>query len=142
MYKKFKKRQKRAITLLEIMIVILLIGLISGVISYNLKGTLDKGRAFRSDQGAKRLADILNLEIQMGNVELEEILKEDVGKNRDRLLTTCVRNSGLVNPKDIDSFLRDGWKKPYKIQASEDGSTVIITSPALEEYLKRTSSHP
>ena len=47
-------RKKRAITLLEIMIVILLIGLIGGVVSYNLKGTLDKGKAFASKEGAKK----------------------------------------------------------------------------------------
>ena len=53
-------RKKRAITLLEIMIVILLIGLIGGVVSYNLKGTLDKGKAFAAVLGHE-LEGVLHL---------------------------------------------------------------------------------
>lgn len=120
------------------MIVILLIGLISGVVSYNLKGTLDKGKAFRSEQGAKRLADILNLEIQMGHINTSDLIKnEDLSKNKEKLLSTWISNSGLINPKEVDSFLKDGWNKPYKIECSPDGAGITVTSPELDEYNKR-----
>ena len=42
-------QKKRALTLLEIMIVIVLIGIIGSVIGVNMKGSLDAGKAFKSD---------------------------------------------------------------------------------------------
>ncbi len=64
------------------MIVILLIGLIGGVVSYNLKGTLDKGKAFASKEGAKKLEDILNLELQQSSRKAVDIAR-DKSDNRE-----------------------------------------------------------
>src|SRR4051812_19988650 len=99
-------RKKRAITLLEIMIVILLIGLIGGVVSYNLKGTLDKGKAFASKEGSQKLEDILNLQLQQGPITAEDIIND---KSDDHTIAkTCVLNSGLISTKQVDKFLKDG----------------------------------
>ena len=67
------KRKRYPITLLEVMIVILLIGLIGGVLSYNLKGTLDRGKKFRTEEGMKRLKEILELEIERGVISASDL---------------------------------------------------------------------
>jgi len=130
-----KMRKKRAITLLEIMIVILLIGLIGGVVSYNLKGTLDKGKAFASKEGAKKLEDILNLEIQQGPRTAKEIA-DDNSKER-AIVEAVVLNSGLISRQQVAKFLKDGWGEFYTIR--RDGQQVTVSSHKLDEYNR---AHP
>jgi general secretion pathway protein G len=128
-------RKKRAITLLEIMIVILLIGLIGGVVSYNLKGTLDKGKAFASKEGAMKLEDILNLEIQQGPRTAQEIAADT--SDRREVVRATILNSGLISERQIDKFLKDGWSEFYTIR--RDGQQVTVTSRKLEAY---NQAHP
>jgi type II secretory pathway pseudopilin PulG len=131
-------RKKRAITLLEIMIVILLIGLIGGVVSYNLKGTLDKGKAFASKEGAKKIEDILNLEIQQGTKTAKEIA-DDNSKER-AIVEAVVLNSGLISKQQVAKFLKDGWGEFYIIQRdTEDKQQVTVSSRKLEAY---NQAHP
>jgi type II secretory pathway pseudopilin PulG len=130
-------RKKRAITLLEIMIVILLIGLIGGVVSYNLKGTLEKGKAFASEEGARKLEDILNLEIQQGTRTAQEIAG-DKSKERD-LVKECVLNSGLISSQQINKFIKDGWGDFFTIRKVAKENQVVVSSHKLAEYHK---AHP
>ena len=125
-------RKKRAITLLEIMIVILLIGLIGGVVSYNLKGTLDKGKAFAAKEGAKKLEDILNLEIQQGTNKALALAR-DRSNERD-LVRATVLNSGLISSQQINKFLKDGWNEYYTIRKVAGEEQVVVTSRKYEEY--------
>lgn len=121
--------KKRAITLLEVMIVILLIGLIGGVVSYNLKGTLDKGKYFRSKEGAQKLEDILNLELQMSGKDAHTFISSKP-ENLDNVIE-CVTNSGLVsNPAQ---FVKDGWGEPYTI-SYRTGNTVEVQSTRANNY--------
>lgn len=130
-------RKKRAITLLEIMIVILLIGLIGGVVSYNLKGTLEKGKAFASDEGARKLEDILNLEIQQGTKTALEIARD---KSDDRAtVKECVLNSGLISKQQVAKFLKDGWGEFFTIRKVARENQVVVLSHKLAEYYK---THP
>lgn len=130
-------RKKRAITLLEIMIVILLIGLIGGVVSYNLKGTLEKGKAFASEEGARKLEDILNLEIQQGTRTAQEIAG-DKSNERD-LVKQCVLNSGLISSQQINKFIKDGWGDFFTIRKVAKENQVVVSSHKLAEYHK---AHP
>jgi type II secretory pathway pseudopilin PulG len=131
-------RKKRAITLLEIMIVILLIGLIGGVVSYNLKGTLDKGKAFASSEGAKKLEDIINLEIQQGTKTAQEII-HDRSDERE-IVKAVVLNSGLISERQIAKFLKDGWGEFYTIlRDDKDKQQVTVSSRKLEAY---NQAHP
>ena len=68
--------KKRTFTLLEIMIAISLSVLITGVIGYNMRGSLDRGRAFRTEQGSEQLRDMLLLCLADGNT-IEELLNKD-----------------------------------------------------------------
>lgn len=115
------KRKRHPITLLEIMIVILLIGVIGGVLSYNLKGSLERGKQFRTEEGVKRLADILELEIERG-----ASLAKMEGRANSPYVKKCVEGSGLISKNNIDEFLRDGWKEPYSITV-QDGQLHIYS---------------
>ena len=69
------KKQKRTLTILEIIIVIFLITLITGTIGYNMKGTLDRGRAFRTEQARAQLRDLLLICLEEGE-KADEIAKK------------------------------------------------------------------
>ncbi len=108
-------------TLLEIMIVIFLIGLIGSVIGYNMKGSLDEGRAFKSKQGAQQIRDILDLEVAKG------VSPQEVAGNPEKYL----RNSGMA--KDPKKMLRDGWDELFDITATNKG-TISVLSKKLKNY--------
>jgi len=57
------------------MIVICIIGIIGSVIGYNMKGSMDEGRAFRSEHGSKQIHDLLTLKIAEGT-DIQEVLGE------------------------------------------------------------------
>lgn len=116
------RSKKRALTLLEIMIVICLITLITGVIGYNMKGSLDKGKAFRTEQAKEQLRDMLLLALSDGE-KMEDILA-----NPKKSLT----NLGLA--KDPESLLKDGWNQPFSIRANRAKTDFLIDSPRFTEY--------
>lgn len=115
------RKKKYALTLLEIMIVIVLIGLIGSVIGYNMKGSLDEGRAFKSEYAINQITDILMLEVAKGEDSIQSIIDNKA---------MHLRNSGLV--KDVDKLLKDGWGKPFEV--TTDGSTINVTSTNLDQY--------
>ena len=57
-------KKKYTMTLLEIMIVIFIIGIIGSVIGYNMRGSLDNGKAFKTKEGSRKLYEIIQLERQ------------------------------------------------------------------------------
>jgi general secretion pathway protein G len=120
----YKRQKRKAITLLEIMIVIFLIGLIGSVVGYNVKGSLDEGRAFRSEQGAAQIRDILLLEVAKG-IPITKVIE-----NKE----TYLQNSGLV--KDYKKLLKDGWGEEYEIKAVRD-TDISVKSKKLIAYKKK-----
>lgn len=122
-----QRRKKQAFTLLEIMIVICLIGLIGGVISYNMKGSLEEGKAFKTVRAKDQIYDILMLEVAKG-ATLEEVVKAP----KDFL-----EQSGLV--KDAKALLVDGWNVAFDIQVNSDGNDLVIQSAGYERYQQRKS---
>jgi general secretion pathway protein G len=124
-----RRKKKKPITLLEIMIVIFLIGLIGSVIGYNVKGSLEEGKAFRSEQGIAKLKDILQMEIANG------VSPEDIVNNPKYYL----KRTGLVT--DANKLLKDGWGQPYLI--SQDGDyDISVKSVAWDRHKeKRNKKH-
>jgi type II secretory pathway pseudopilin PulG len=116
-----KRRIKRTLTLLEIMIVIFLITLITGVIGYNMKGSLDKGKAFRTVQAKAQLHDMLLLALSDGE-PMTKILETPA---------TILKSLGLA--KDPDKLLKDGWGEPFVITANGK-SDFRIKSQNLVDY--------
>lgn len=95
--------KKRALTLIEIMIVIFLITLITGAIGYNMKGSMNKGRKFRTQQAKDQLHDLLLICVDEG-YEIDKVANNP---------TYYLRESGLA--KDPARLIEDGWGKAFKI---------------------------
>jgi len=117
--------KKRALTLLEIMIVIMLITLISGTIGYSMKGSLEKGRAFRTQQGQEQLKDLLLICLSEGG-KIEEIAQNPVAH---------LKALGLA--KDPENLVKDGWKQPFEISVKQAKNDFTIKSKALDDYKNR-----
>ena len=118
--------KKRYITLLEIMIVILLIGIITSVVGYNVKGSLEKGKIFKTEQAQKQIRDILLLEVARGK-DIDDVVKHH---------KIFLKESGLV--KDVDQILKDGWNKEFLIKVSRDKSDIEVIS---SNYKKQQKEH-
>jgi len=117
-------RKKRYITLLEIMIVILLIGIITSVVGYNVKGSLEKGKIFKSRQAQKQIKDLLLLEVASGT-NIDEVVS-----NPEKYLA----ESGL--PKDPKDLINDGWGDRFQIKATRDKTDIEVTSKKMQKYDK------
>lgn len=112
-------------TLFEIMIVIFIIGIVSSVIGYNMKGSLEKAKAFKTKEGMKKLHEIFELEIASGTL-VQRIIDDP---------ESILKASGLVNnPKDL---LTDGWGAPYAISVAKSGSDLSIKSDNLKRYMTK-----
>jgi len=124
------KKRKQPITLIEIMIVIFLIGLIGSVLGYNMKGSLEEGKAFKTEQASLQIRDLLLLEAAKGTP-----------------LTTVVANpklylsrSGFV--KNVEKLLEDGWGGAYEITASSRERDIRVISRNLERYNAKKGKLP
>lgn len=118
--------RKSFITLIEMMIVMFLIALITGVIAYNVKGSLDQGKVFKTKVGMEKIETILSLAIA-NDPELGNHIKEN--------WKTVIRSSPLVqNP---ESLVKDGWGNDYDVDYV-DGK-VTVTSDAYDKFTGKSS---
>jgi type II secretory pathway pseudopilin PulG len=116
--------KRRYITLIEIMIVMFLIALITGVIAYNYRGSLDEGKAFKTKAAMEKLETILNLRISES---------PEMANNISSDWQNIVKSSPLVsNP---DALIRDGWGATYDVSVDDRG-IVHVRSQNYEEYVK------
>lgn len=107
---KNKKAKKRYVTLIEIMIVILLIGLIGGVLAYNFKGSLDQGRMFKTTEGMRQIHNILLYEVATGK-SIDEY--KDKKNWQDAIMSSPLAG----RPKEL---LKDGWGEEYEVEVEDD----------------------
>ena len=113
------------LTLLEIMIVIFLITLITGAIGYNMKGTLDRGRAFRTEQARAQLHDLLLICLEEG-VKPDELTKEP---------GAYLKKYNLA--KNSEKLVQDGWGFNFVINYNQSRNDFKITSQAYDKYMKK-----
>lgn len=125
------RRKKRAVTLIEIMIVILLIGLIGGALAYNMTGSLDEGKAFKSRQNIEKIHDILMIELSEGTQDIDEVAKN---------WQSIIGRSPLISKNNLKDLLKDGWKKEYVLRVHEDD--IVIESPGLSAYERKKGVRP
>lgn len=118
-------KKKKTLTLLEIILVIFLITLITGAIGYNMKGTLDRGKAFRTEQARAELHDLLLVAVSEGRSF------SDVLQNKEKY----IRDAGLA--KNPDKLFEDGWGNKFSIALNKDKDDFVIESDALTKYYKK-----
>lgn len=119
------KIKKRTLTLLEIIIVIFLITLITGAIGYNMKGALDKGRSFRTQQGKEQLLNLLLICLEEGE-KPDELAKRPADFLRKYQLA-----------KNPDKLVQDGWGEPFQIKVHQNKKNFTITSREYINYNKK-----
>jgi general secretion pathway protein G len=112
------KRKKRPVTLLEIMVVILLIALIGSVVGYNMKGSMEKGKSFKTKQAVERIKEILYLEYYSG------VTTRDI-KNIGSEWTQVIEESGLA--KNQDALFKDGWGNPFTVSLDDKGDIKVVS---------------
>lgn len=117
------KKQRRFVTLIEMMIVMFLIALITGVVAYNYRGTLEKGKVFKTEAGIQRLQTILNLAVA-----------EDPSADINNW-ETIVRQSPLVN--DPEALIYDGWGRKYIVGFSDEIQGVVVSSENYRKYKQK-----
>ncbi len=122
---KFLTIKRRYITLIEIMIVMFLIALITGVIAYNYRGSLDEGKAFKTKAAIEKVETILNL-----SVSEEPSLQ-------DRITTPIVwqeiiKNSPLVS--NSSALIKDGWGGEFSVTTDNNG-VIKVSSQKYEQYV-------
>lgn len=105
-----KKIKKRALTLIEIMVVIALIGIIGSVLGVNMKKSMDKAKTFKAKAHAQKIEDALNIYYAENSESPEDIIA-----NAPMIL----RESGLF--KDDKDVLKDAWGKPIEIVFDNGG---------------------
>jgi type II secretory pathway pseudopilin PulG len=116
-------KQRRYVTLIEMMIVMTLIILIIGVIGYNYRGALDEGKAFKTKTGMEKVETILSLAVAD-----KPSLIEDISNSWEQI----VRDSPMVrNPDDL---IYDGWG--YKYRVDVESGVITIHSDKYDEYVK------
>ena len=119
-------KKKYAMTLLEIMIVIFIIGIIGSVIGYNMKGSLNKGKAFKTKEGINKIYEIVQLEQAQGKtISPEDDLHEKVKE--------LLNNSGLV--RKPDEMIKDGWGEVYAFEVVNNELRMI--SRSYEDYCEK-----
>ena len=113
---------RRLITLIEIMIVMFLIAMITGILAYNTQGSLEEGKIFKTKVGMERIETILNLAVSQN----PELLDDISGRWKD-----IIKKSPLVqNANDLE---KDGWGIDYKVDKDNEGN-ITVTSEGLRAY--------
>ncbi len=106
--------KKRFITLIEMMIVMFLIAMITGVIAYNYTGSLEEGKAFKTKNGIDKIHTILDLYVATHPEEREHL---------ETKWKEIVENSPLVkNGKEVT---KDGWGADYQVTRGQNGDLDI-----------------
>lgn len=127
--KAFSKKhvKKNYMTLIEIMVVMFLIAMIMGVLSYNLKGNLEKGKVFRTQAGKEKIEAILELHVS----EYPEDLPAISSKWREIL-----KHSPIV--KNGEELSKDGWGMEYRVSADQQSGKITVESDKYNAYQKRS----
>ncbi len=123
-------KKKQYITLIEIIVVMFFISIITGVIAYNIKGSLDEGKAFQTLETKKQLKSILELSLN-NHTSIPQ------GQLSEVDLLNLIGSSPFVShPKKL---LKDGWGHAFVVHFDGSSDTFTISSEAFNSY---SQAHP
>lgn len=115
--------KKRHITLVEMMIVMFLIAMITGVIAYNYTGSLDEGKAFKTKAGIEKIHTVLDLYLASHPEEIDQV---------DSSWKKIIASSQLVkNPQEL---IKDGWGIEYQVSRNHETHEIEIKSDKYNSY--------
>ncbi len=114
--------KRRFITLVEMMIVMFLIAMITGVIAYNYSGSLEEGKAFKTKAGIEKIHTVLDLYLATHPDERENI---------ETRWKEIVASSQLV--KNAQELIKDGWGAEYDVSRDHKGE-IEIKSAKYDAY--------
>lgn len=126
--KNIQRKKKRFITLVEMMIVMFLIAMITGVIAYNYTGSLEEGKAFKTKAGIDKIHTILDLYLATHPEDRDSI---------DSQWKAIVATSKLV--KNPEELVRDGWGYEYEVGRG-DNDDIVIKSERYNAYKSQNKS--
>lgn len=111
------KKKKRAMTLIEIMVVITLIGIVGGALAVNMRGSIHKGKVFQTEQNCERVYEVLMMEYASSGSSLKEIVE-----NKEDILTAAAWC------KDGKKLLKDAWGEDLIVQVTPRGNDLEVFS--------------
>jgi len=123
--------RKSFMTLIELMIVMFLITIIAGVVSYKVKDSMDYGKAFKTHQGMQQVKTILEMAVTKKTSKMSEI---------EANWENYVRRSPLAG--NAQALIIDGWGEKYSdVSIKKEGNRLIIKlhSESYKEYLETHS---
>lgn len=121
--------KRRNITLIEVMIVMLLVALFTGVVAYNYSGSLEVGKANTTKMAMDKLENTLALILAEEPSKIQTIESE---------WQSLVKGSPLV--KNPDSLIRDGWGHTFEVTVDSRNDQIQIYSRKYEQYQNRGKS--
>src|SRR2546426_854810 len=102
--KQSKKRVKRAITLIEIMVVITIIGFITGALAFNYKKSLDKGKQMKTAEIVRKVEAAINMAIVNGEYTVAEVVGTSTS-HTDKL-KELLGKSALIPQDQAENFIK------------------------------------
>ncbi|MDP1880596.1 MAG: hypothetical protein Q8K60_06625 [Parachlamydiaceae bacterium] len=117
------KFKKRFITLVEMMIVMFLIAMITGVIAYNYTGSLEEGKAFKTKTGIEKIHTVLDLHLATHPEDRATI---------DTRWKDVLKQSQLV--KNASDLEKDGWGNDYSVSINNETGEIDIQSQKYKDY--------
>ncbi len=115
-------KKRRAITLIEILIVIALIAVIGSALAVNMGGSLSKGKAFKTEQHIARIQEILMLEKETGDLEASAIVSK---------WEEIVKKCPIVKGSEV---VHDGWGGSFAVTYNENEDRFEVKSQKLVAY--------
>lgn len=118
------KRKKQALTLVEMMLVMLLISVIGSAVAFNLKGAMKKGKAFKTQEMQKKIDSALSLAL------LEGYSPEEIESN----WVEYVKASPFIDVKPHQNRILDGWGDPFEVHYDTSTDTLFSTSKHTQKH--------
>lgn len=120
-------KKRRYVTLVEMMIVMFLIAMITGVIAYNYTGGLEEGKAFKTKTGMDKIHTILDLHL---------VAHQEDRNSLSHQWENVVRQSQLV--KNPEELMKDGWGNKYEVSFGENDE-ITIKSKRYDDYQAKSA---
>lgn len=117
---KARRQVKRALTLIEMLIVIALIGIIGSALAYNLGAGLNKGKEFKTEQHRKKIRHILEYEIADKGLSTEEAVS--------RWKEVVEKSSLMDRDQKAEDLFKDGNGGAFEVSYDEERHEVVVKS--------------